>query len=695
MIHRLKRDCFMKQNRSIFFLLFTFSFMACRTTSERSISGEFSSRKMASTQEQIGKAGHHEVPEGLSGDDLADFHHLSEGADVYPYDWLQALRSVGTPSTYFLQNLDTKFGILRTHAMQTTDLRTGEKKKYLVPYAGLTVAWSNSRPDSSDAFVDDPGHVVNEKMIYKDVTAVKSIRMLGTNCALCHSGEIEFKGKKFWIEGSSNIVNVRAFFQDLSLSTINVLADRDQAVEFFKALNVPQPEKKAAELTQFFYRRMGQDTNTLFNAGVVSGKLTLALAKLFKDRDRLFKGHQAIADSLEKMLRLSYGFSDQDNIGDLKARMKYLGYLMVGTSPALKETKSGYGRTDAFGRIGNLVLRGDNPIDYTAPVSLPWIWGLKYMAMIHYNGNSNSVILRNTGQSLGLGSIILDPKTGDSTTNIYNLSRIESLVHKIKVPEWKEVFKGETASELQINQALIEPGKKLYEKNCQGCHETKNFVGPTLGLRMYKMTKHSILGTDPMAAQNAIKPIANNKFQEVIYSGVEGVKERFYEKYAIDSDTIKKWEYFDLRGPEFFRDTFNGFTDEDMASKKTNYGKIEPGYTYKSRHLSGVWATAPFLHNGSVPTIWHLLSPASQRPKVFLVKSTVFNPSWIGFNYAGSVENCLKREDCFNTADIGNSNSGHEFFNHEKGNKEFTTEEKMALIEYLKVLPPEEEYSWY
>ena len=687
----------MKKSLSIL-TLFAFLFLACRTTNERSISGSFAVRKTASEEEIIGGAGQREVPEGLSGDDMADFHHLSEGADVYPYDWLQALKSVAEKDTYFLDNLDQKFGILKTSAMETTDLFSGQRKKYLVPYAGLTVAWNNSRPDQADAFVGDWGTTVHEKMIYRDVTAVKSIRMLGTNCAVCHSGELQFKGKNFWVEGSSNMVNVRAFFQDLSKSTLSVLVVPENTRTFFKALKVPNAEAKAAELNDYFSKRMAEESHGLFNAGKLSTKLTLLMAKIFHDRDRLFKGHAAIADSLEKMLRLTYGFSDQDNIGDLKARMRYLGYLMVGTSPALKETKSGYARTDAFGRIGNLVLRGDSPIDYTAPVSLPWIWGLKYMAMIHYNANSNSVIMRNTGQSLGLGSIILDPQTKDSTTNLYNLSRIEALVHKIKVPEWKEVFKGETATELKIQQDLAEKGQKLYESNCKACHETKNFVGPTKGLRMYNMTQLSELRTDSMAAQNAIKPIQNNKFQEVIYSGVEGIKERFYQKYSVQPQTIKKWEYFDLRGAEFFRDTFNGFTEQDMAAKQAQYGAIKPGYAYKARHLSGVWATAPFLHNGSVPNLYYLLSPQSQRPKVFLVKSRKFDPKMVGYESAiveTSKLNCTEREDCFNTRDIGKSNTGHEFFNYHEKNRPFSDVEKYAIIEYLKLLPPEEEYSWY
>ena len=47
---------------------------------------------------------------------------------------------------------------------------------------------------------------------------------------------------------------------------------------------------------------------------------------------------------------------------------------------------------------------------------------------------------------------------------------------------------------------------------------------------------------------------------------------------------------------------------------------------YKPRPLAGMWATAPFLHNGSVPTIYDLLSPVADRPKTFRVGSREFDP---------------------------------------------------------------------
>jgi len=152
-------------------------------------------------------------------------------------------------------------------------------------------------------------------------------------------------------------------------------------------------------------------------------------------------------------------------------------------------------------------------------------------------------------------------------------------------------------------------------------------------------------------------------------------------------------EYRDRRGNEFFRDTLNGFNRQDEF--KNDYGNIEPGKGYKARHLSGVWATAPYLHNGSVPSIWALLQDPKDRPKIFEVQSTEIDPSTLGFaslrkeNFLGMVKRCKKKENqCFDIRHKGNSNAGHVY------GTTLSNDEKVALIEYLKVLPPEPEYSW-
>ncbi|MDG0814788.1 di-heme-cytochrome C peroxidase [Bdellovibrio svalbardensis] len=635
-----------------------------------------------------GSAVVYEKPPGLSGADLANFEHLSEGADIYPYEWMKALRSVAFKDANdkatkpFYSDFYNRFGIL-----PSSNLKDENGNTYLIPYVGLTAAWSNHPPQQSEAYKE------TEEEIVRQIGEVKSIKMVGTNCSFCHSGSLDFRGTNYRVQGTQSTTDVRSFFKDMATSTLAVLAKEEAAVDFLKRMKVSEPERKAKELHEYFLRRLGETTYGLVKVGPISAQLTLIKAKYLKDTHRLYRGKQAIADSLEKLLRMTYGFSETDDIGELKARMKFLGTLMVGTDPKTDETESGYGRTDAFGRIGNLVLRGDDAISYTAPVSLPWIWGIKYMAMLHYNGNSNSVILRNVGQSLGLGALILD-KDGTSTVNVHNLGRLEALVHKIQVPRWEKVFAGVT--ELQVNQQLAERGRQVYESRCIECHESNKFVGPSGQLRLYNMMPLAELGTDPNAARNAVKSVGTVHFEDSIFNGVGGVKARYYQKNNMTDEQQAEIEYRSLRGKEFFRDTLNGYANQEKNG--LDYGNVDAGTGYKARHLAGVWATAPFLHNGSVPSMWDLLQPAHLRPKIFNVKDKEFNPVKMGLKYEreknmlGFTKSCGKGEQrCFDTTLTGNHNTGHEGRYY---GTDLPDADKHALIEYLKVLPPEPEYSW-
>lgn len=162
-------------------------------------------------------------------------------------------------------------------------------------------------------------------------------------------------------------------------------------------------------------------------------------------------------------------------------------------------------------------------------------------------------------------------------------------------------------------------------------------------------------GTDIMAAQNAVLPIEKilpdstrvfYPFEKVIFENVGGVKARLYSTYGISIEDQSKMEFRSLRGNEFFRDTLNGSVKNKMNN---NYGAIAKGTGYKARHLSGVWATAPYLHNGSVPNMMVLLTKDTDRP---------------------------------------------DYFNVHNWGTDLTRDEKLSLVEYLKVLPPESEYSW-
>jgi len=106
---------------------------------------------------------------------------------------------------------------------------------------------------------------------------------------------------------------------------------------------------------------------------------------------------------------------------------------------------------------------------------------------------------------------------------------------------------------------------------------------------------------------------------------------------------------------------------------------------YKARPLDGIWATPPFLHNGSVPTLFQLLSPVAERQKQFWVGSREYDPQHVGIR--------TERFDggfLLDTAITGNSNRGHEFRAGCRGNgvigRALAPHERWALVEYLKVL---------
>jgi hypothetical protein len=106
---------------------------------------------------------------------------------------------------------------------------------------------------------------------------------------------------------------------------------------------------------------------------------------------------------------------------------------------------------------------------------------------------------------------------------------------------------------------------------------------------------------------------------------------------------------------------------------------------YKARPLDGIWATAPYLHNGSVPTLWHLLLPASQRPTNFWLGSREYDPVAVGYVWdkkpvGQSFE--FRSVDANGKIINGNGNGGHEY-----GVQRLSQgDNRKALVEYLKTL---------
>jgi hypothetical protein len=123
---------------------------------------------------------------------------------------------------------------------------------------------------------------------------------------------------------------------------------------------------------------------------------------------------------------------------------------------------------------------------------------------------------------------------------------------------------------------------------------------------------------------------------------------------------------------------------------------------YKPRPLEGVWATPPFLHNGSVPSLYEMLLPPAKRTKRFFVGRRDFDTRHVGYAIEPDAEG---EDDGFwlDTSIKGNHNTGHAFaadaatwqkhladpknnpLPHGVIGPEFTDEERFAIIEYLKV----------
>lgn len=187
-----------------------------------------------------------------------------------------------------------------------------------------------------------------------------------------------------------------------------------------------------------------------------------------------------------------------------------------------------------------------------------------------------------------------------------------------------------------VNADRAEAGKAVFAKTCARCHGTYD-----IGNQSYpnKVVPLDVIGTD--AAR------------------LNGLSDRFVAHYNAT--------WF---GAEF--------------------PVTEPRVGYQAPPLDGIWATAPYLHNGSVPTIYHMLK-STERPKRFTrPRSTDFSnydTDQVGWKFdtvdaapkPGSLSP-FEAKFIFDTARFGLGNQGHTF-----GDK-LSDEERSAVIEYLKTL---------
>lgn len=635
-----------------------------------------------------------EFPPGMNADETNFLWHASEGSEIYPTLWMMNLKSTKSSlsKTSFLEKLDSKFGLIPNEYTYSP---------YPLKWIGLTAAWSDESPENELITLEPGVKFLSLPKVRKLGSNKQSIAMSGVNCTFCHTGNITYNdGKKNInkiIEGAPSNIDARGFFKDLYGSTIKLMLEEKLLAEFLEKMDVKDSKTTAATFSKEFTEALGAQKTLKTEIVKLLEKMLIIGEKVSAKKNSevqtlLFKKRDVIELYLNKLLKLTYGFETIPET--LQLRMKY--FSMLGSpDPALEETASGYGRTDAFGRIANGVAREFNPIALNAPVSMPYMYAMKYKSMFHYNSNTNSVISRNIGQSFGLGSILnkknaQGPEKFSSTTNLHNLIKMEKIIYKIKVPEYQEIM-----PELKIDKERAVKGCNLYVNKCMGCHSAYNErVGPAKALINYKVLPLSKIGTDETYIWNQAAPINGHPFRKGIFDFTDNIKKWYFDKYNISPEEVSIWANTSLRGEEIFRDTVNG-DDRYKDDPNMRYVSIPAGRGFTAKHLSGIWATAPYLHNGSVANIYELLLPANKRRKIFTVGSTLFDDKNMGL-FSGEEKNNVKSCDydsatCFDTALSGNSNSGHEPSLY---GGELKEADKYNLIEFLKVLRPESEYAW-
>lgn len=120
-------------------------------------------------------------------------------------------------------------------------------------------------------------------------------------------------------------------------------------------------------------------------------------------------------------------------------------------------------------------------------------------------------------------------------------------------------------------------------------------------------------------------------------------------------------------------DAFNAY-GEGHGWKFSTFRKPSDGYVAPS--LDGVWLNAPYLHNGSVPTLSDLLEPPANRPMRFWRGDDVYDQTRVGFISDGA--DAQRSGTLFDATQPGNGNSGHTY------GTTLSMDQKRALIEYLK-----------
>jgi hypothetical protein len=155
-----------------------------------------------------------------------------------------------------------------------------------------------------------------------------------------------------------------------------------------------------------------------------------------------------------------------------------------------------------------------------------------------------------------------------------------------------------------------------------------------------------------------------------------------FREGVVDGGKVGTIEDIDAIGTD--RHRLDSYTDVFAANQYALYPESEYRFThfrktrgYANQPLDGIWLRAPYLHNGSVPTLRELLDAPDQRPKVFYRGNDVFDQQAVGF-VSTRTEAGGRSLFEYDTTVPGNGNGGHVY------GTTLPVADKQAIVEYLK-----------
>lgn len=452
---------------------------------------------------------------------------------------------------------------------------------------------------------------------------------LGYTCAACHTGEVRVKNVTIRVDGAPTLADFSLFNRRL-IHALRDTLERPRKFERFaqKVLSSPGPASKEALRTQM----------------------------------------TAQLDVMEQIFQRS-----------------------------TPEYPYGYGRVDAFGIIMNEVFVRDlhQPLNVkvpSAPVSYPFLWGTPQLDFVQWNGSANNPFGRNVGEVLGtFGQVALTgpvAQLGTTTARARELFTLERLLGKLTPPQWPEALLGKIDTEQATRGRALYTEYRNSQPSCESCHALRDAAGQYpltpaaenfFGVQFVetKMIGLADIGTDPLMALNFAKRTAlTGDLAPLLPAPFTGASE--LPAPALLSITVG------MAANNSIARTQPPFTAAERAEligyrvKAAGLPPYAPKnlVAYKARPISGIWATAPYLHNGSVPNLYQLLLPPAERVAKFTVDSSYsFDAKAVGY-VAGGPGRLFR----FDTQLPGNSNAGHDY------GTDLTPAQRWDLIEFLKTL---------